>query len=211
MSKLFLASEFGYSGNLLREKLKGFPKNPKVAYIANAADLDDDQIWMTHNREKFIDLGFEIIDVDLRVTQHDNLKEKLEQMDTVYVEGGNTFYLLDISNKSGFTKIIQDLVNKKNKLYIGTSAGSIVAGPNTESTKYLDDLSVVPNFKNFTGFGLVNFVVIPHIGNDDFYRQFEDNYFEMFKNLKMYDYPHICLRDNQAIWAEDNKIEIVQD
>jgi len=210
MSKLFLASEFGYSGDLLKRRLKRFPKNPKVAYIANAADLEEDHTWMNHNRGKFKDLGFEIANIDLCTLQNEALREKLEQMDAIYVEGGNTFYLLDICNKSGFTKIVKELVDKKDKLYIGTSAGSIIAGPNIESSKYLDDLSVAPKLKNFSGFNLVNFLIIPHIGNGDFYKQFENNYFELFENLKNYEYPHICLRDNQAVWVENNKIEIVQ-
>ncbi|HLB51830.1 hypothetical protein A3F07_04330 [candidate division WWE3 bacterium RIFCSPHIGHO2_12_FULL_38_15] len=209
MKKMFLASEFGYSGDLLKEKSQYLADKPKVAYISNAADLDSDREWMNHNRDMFLKLGFEIINIDLRILKFEKLNEALLSTDAVYMEGGNTFYLLDICNKSGFTYIIKDLIINKDKLYIGTSAGSVIAGPNIEFSKFLDDPSAAPELADFTGLGLVNFEVIPHIGNDDFFKLNENCYNDLFKNLKNYKYPHICLRDNQAVWVENDKFEIL--
>lgn len=200
--RLFLTSEFAYSGDYLKQTLPLEEKKHTVAYVANAADLDSDKSWMQHNRDKFLKLGFEIKDIDLKELDHTKLREKLEEVDAIYVEGGNTFYLLHLSNESGFTEIVKDLVINHEKLYIGTSTGSIIAGPNIESTTYIDDLSVVPDLIDYAAFKLVNFVIIPHIGNDEFFKEYEKEYNKLFANLKNYPYPHICLRDNQAVWVE---------
>ncbi len=207
--KLFLASEFGDTGDLLKEVYE-IPPNPRVAYIPNAADDDEDKSWMEHNRDNFKKLGFTITDVDLRNVQGEFLRKELEKQSAIYIEGGNTFKLLDIARKSELDHIVYDLVVNHDTLYIGTSAGSIIAGPNIVSTKYLDDWTVVPDMNDFTSFNLVNFVVVPHLGNDEFYLENKDKYSELFKRLEDSPFAHICIRDNQAVWVDDDTMKILE-
>ena len=180
MKRLLLTSEFAQSGDYLKKVLPSKEQKMSVAYIANAADMDDDKSWMNVNRDKFKELGYHIIDIDLREVQHQELSE-----------------------------MIHELVDTEEILYIGTSAGSIIAGPNIESTKFIDEPEDAPELQNYTSFDLVNFVTVPHVGTGDFYYEYEKGYFELFHNLKHSPYPHICLKDNQAVWVEGNSFKII--
>ena len=172
MKRLLLTSEFAQSGDYLKKVLPSKEQKMSVAYIANAADMDDDKSWMNVNRDKFKELGYHIIDIDLREVQHQELFETIRKHDAIYLEGGNTFYLLQVSNKSGLSEMIHELVDTEEILYIGTSAGSIIAGPNIESTKFIDEPEDAPELQNYTSFDLVNFVTVPHVGTGDFYYEY---------------------------------------
>ena len=89
-------------------------------------------------------------------------REAIEQTDAIFVGGGNTFRLL---------KALQDLdlldpIRRKVKdgaPYIGTSAGSNVAGPTIKTTK---DMPIVQP-RSFDSLGLVPFQISPHFQDPD--------------------------------------------
>lgn len=65
--------------------------------------------------------------------------------------------------------MIQGLINHHGKIYIGTSAGSIIAGPKLPD--YLLDLGeeiIDDELPGATGFGFVNFIIIPHWRSEGF-------------------------------------------
>jgi dipeptidase E len=86
----------------------------------------------------------------------------IEQTDAVFIGGGNTFRLL---------KALQDLdlldpIRRKVKggaPYIGSSAGSNVAGPTIKTTK---DMPIVQP-RSFDSLGLVPFQISPHFQDPD--------------------------------------------
>jgi len=51
--------------------------------------------------------------------------DKLEKNDYIYISGGNTFFLLQELQRTGADKIISRQI-EAGKLYIGESAGAIV-------------------------------------------------------------------------------------
>ena len=55
----------------------------------------------------------------------------LHKCDYIYITGGNTFFLLQELKRKGVDKIISKQV-KLGKLYIGESAGAIIASPDAE-------------------------------------------------------------------------------
>jgi len=55
--------------------------------------------------------------------------EQAMQYDALYVTGGNTAYLLRRMKETGFDGIVKKMVNA-NKVYVGVSAGSLIAAPN---------------------------------------------------------------------------------
>ncbi len=89
-------------------------------------------------------------------------REAIEQTDAIFVGGGNTFRLL---------KALQDLdlldpTRRKVKdgaPYIGSSAGSNVAGPTIKTTK---DMPIVQP-RSFDSLGLVPFQISPHFQDPD--------------------------------------------
>ncbi len=61
---------------------------------------------------------------------------------------------------------------------------------------------------SYDAYKLVDFAIIPHIGGEFNEAHFKE-YAQMYSELANYPYPHICLRDNQAVWVEGDKIQLV--
>ncbi|CAM9270341.1 unnamed protein product [Phaeothamnion confervicola] len=64
---------------------------------------------------------------------------------SIYVDGGNTFYLQHFIRRTGFAAAIDELVRRRGAVYIGVSAGAIVAGRSASTAlwKGWDDPAVV--------------------------------------------------------------------
>lgn len=195
--RLFLTSS-GISG-LKKEfiKLAGNPKGLKCGFVPTAA-IDKNKIYVKFARKEITDLGMELIEIDLR---NKSDIRKLSDCDVIYVNGGNTFYLLKWIRKSGFDKKIKTLL-KKGVVYVGVSAGSYVACPNIEAAKWkhLSD----PNFvkiKNLKALNLVNFLIVAHYTNR--------NKKDVENGVKITNYPVVVLTDKQAVCVKNNKIKVV--
>ncbi len=202
--KLLLTST-GLPNEAIRSKfLQVMGKNPKditVAFIPTAADPEEDKWFVKSAMDEIKEIGMQLFTVDLKEENEQSLREKLAGCDVVYVNGGNTFYLLDWVRKSGFDKVIRDLVGQ-GKVYIGTSAGSLLVGPDISVSGWKSswDRNIV-GLKDFSGLGLVPFVVSPHFAESD--RQVLEN------NMKEVNYPIIALTDKQAVIVFDDKQELI--
>lgn len=204
--KLFLTSE-GLQKNLVNDfkKLIGAKKGVKVAFIPTAAHGEEgDKSWLEEDRRNIAAIGADVFDVDLDELSGNDVRRKLEEADVIWVNGGNTFYLLDRIRKSGFDEMIKSLL--KTRVYASVSAGSIIAGPSIEicQTKIIKDQNKV-GLKDLTGLGLVDFVVLPHVGDysvtphPELIPEFE----------KKVSYPVIPLNNNQAVSFIDGKRKII--
>lgn len=92
-----------------------------------------------------------------------DVRNTLSKVDVIFVAGGNCFYLLQKANESGLTSIIKELKGS-DKIYIGSSAGSCVAGPDLEPIAPIDEPEKA-KLDSTKAFGLVPLVVLPHHGN----------------------------------------------
>src|SRR5258708_26719260 len=99
---------------------------------------------------------------DIKKFAPQELLSVLEKYDVIWVNGGNTFYLLHWAKKSGFMKVIHQLL-EKGKVYVGSSAGTILAGPTIEVAgwKGVDDPNIV-ELENLIALKLVDFHIFPH-------------------------------------------------
>jgi dipeptidase E len=91
-----------------------------------------------------------------------NPRRAVEDADAVFVGGGNTFRLLKALYDFDLLEPIRRAVDK-GLLYIGSSAGAIVAGPSLRTTK---DMPVVQP-PSFAALGLVDFQISPHYLDPD--------------------------------------------
>jgi dipeptidase E len=87
----------------------------------------------------------------------------LDEVDAVYVGGGNTFRILADLRCSGMDRELTEKVHA-GLPYIGLSAGSVIVGPDIEPAGLLDDPSAAPDLHSTAGFGLIDQVVVPHAG-----------------------------------------------
>jgi len=204
--KLLLTST-GLSNKSIQDALLELTKRPfselKVAFIPNAADNYADKWFVIKDRNKLIELGMDVVDVDVREKTQQELLSAFSDCDVIFVAGGNTFYLLQCVKESGAGEIIKDLV-RKGIIYIGSSAGSILVGPSLELIKTLDDPGEAPLLKSYAGLKLVDFVIFPHfIKNNPDKKEIDA--------MKKYseEYKIIPISDEQAVFVEDGNFKII--
>ena len=206
--KLFLASSFDKTASLLAKNC-GEIKDKNVIFIANAADTHKgDTWWIDTDRQAFIKLGCKVNDVDLRVITKNDLEKLLKEYDIIHFCGGSVLYLINLLRGRAFDKLITNFVRKNEIIYTGTSAGSMIAAKDLklsyfdpEEKEYID----VEKIKDFSGLNLVNFLIVPHTNNEDFSK----GNIEMVRNLPKFSQPLVFIYDNQAVFVEDNKFEIL--
>lgn len=160
-ASLILTSSFNTVVNELREKLL-IPAEAVVGFIPTAGDPYPEKPWVDADRDALLALGYQIVDVDLKNKTGDELKGELDSVDIIFVAGGNTSFLAHHAHRSHFGGVVRDLL-KQGKLYIGSSAGSILAGPTVEPFLQSDlaelsglVLDASPCLQ------LVDYVVLPH-------------------------------------------------
>lgn len=205
MRKLFLTSVAAIVLDKVIPLLPKEPKDLKVAFIPTAAEAYEDTSWLAEDRNKLIDMGFNVVDVSISDFNKESLISKLENFDVIFVSGGNTFYLLQEARKSGFDEIVKDLINK-GVLYIGSSAGSVLLAPTISYVKDFDDPEEAPELDSHEGLNMIDFLILPHAGHP--------KYMDTIKNLEKIwtnkGYKVKPLTNEQAFIVEGDSVSLVQ-
>jgi len=200
--KLFLTSAGFPTNNLKTFFLDHLGKKPgeikvvMIAYAKNPVEL----IYVNLSKREFRGMGFENI---LMLNLTDSLSpELLDDTDLVYVCGGNTFAILKRLRETKLDGKIIELV-KNGAIYVGVSAGSIIAGPNIEIAGWGSegDTNEV-GLTDLGGFSLTNTAVFPHY-HDELQAEVEE-----FR--KKVSYQIETLTNEQMLFVEDGQVELVQ-
>lgn len=202
MRKIFLTSVFSEVGDKVANFL-GSPLTLKVAFIPTAADVYDTKPWMEADRQKLVDLSYQVEDYDIKGKTESLIYSDLKDKDAIFVSGGNTFYLLYHTRQSGFDKALQKLI-QEGKIYIGSSAGSILLAPTIEPVKLLDDPKQAPKLSSYNGLNFVNFVVLPHFGKEKYKDRCQSIIKEWSSRVEL-----IPITDKQFIVADGGKRQII--
>jgi peptidase E len=118
----------------------------------------------------------------------------------------NALHLLKESNKTGFIDLIKDLVINQGKVYIGTSAGSIIAGE--KCPDYLLEKTDMLELADQAGYGFVNFTILPHWGSEHFRDMYLKGRIEIaYKDNQV---PLLLLTDTQYVLVEDYSYKIIE-
>lgn len=167
MKKLFLTSD-GLSNQDIVDKflilLPEGDKDVKVLFIPTASRSDNEMFYVRKSEQELINAG--IAKKNIFWLDADNLSAAgdFNQYDVVYVCGGNTFYLMKKLKETGLGEKIIDLINA-GKIYVGVSAGSIVAGPDISIASSGDEKDV--DLDDMRGLGLTQVVVSPHYVSEE--------------------------------------------
>ena len=78
----------------------------------------------------------------------------------IFVEGGNTFFLLQELKRTGADQMLIREVNL-GKMYIGESAGAIVACPDIGYSTVMDAPEKAPDLSDYSALSLVDFYAVP--------------------------------------------------
>jgi dipeptidase E len=120
--------------------------------------LQDRDAYAAKATERFSALGFEMKSAH---TARDPA-EAVAEADAIFIGGGNTFRLLKMLQDLGFIEPIRRRI-REGAPYIGSSAGSNVAGPTIRTT---NDMPIVEP-RSFEALGLVPFQLNPHFQDPD--------------------------------------------
>jgi dipeptidase E len=202
MGKLFLASSINNIASMISRELKGGQKGKKVLFITTASEVEEgDRQWLEKDKKALKNIGLETIDYTIAGKSKNDFVKDFKDIHYVFVSGGNTFYLLEKAQQSGFINFINDYMQKDN-VYFGSSAGAAIAGPDIYPLLRVDSPEKAPNLKGYQGFGLIDIVILPHWGSEDFKELYlnhrlEQAYGDKYKLVLLTDYQFISV-DNEG-------------
>lgn len=171
----------------------------KVLFVPYAL-YDRDAYAMTAN-ERFQRMGYELTSVH-RAT---NPIQAVKNADVVFVGGGNTFRLLKALYDFDLLEVIRERV-AQGMPYVGSSAGSNVAGPTIKTTK---DMPIVQP-PSFDALGLVPFQISPHFQDPDPHSKHmgETQEERILQFLEENDTPVAGLREGAMVLLENGDITL---
>ncbi|GHV14832.1 putative peptidase Lmo0363 [Fibrobacterales bacterium] len=203
MKTLFLASFFSGVASLFKDFVGEDIKGKTVTFIPTAAIPEKVTFYVGADKKALEKLGLIVDELEITKSTQEEIKNKLETNDFIFVSGGNTFYLLQELIKTGTDKIIKEQI-KKGKIYIGASAGSMILSPNIEYAGELDDSGKAPELKNkFKALNEIDFYPIPHFGNIPFKKAGEKIVEKYSSTLKL-----ISISNSQVITVKGKEIKI---
>lgn len=207
MKTLLLASSGSFvteKGFKILGKYKAFSKpldQIKIAYITTASGGVDDKTYIARHKQKMLDQGYDFEEIDIKGKDEKELYEVLKNKDAVYVDGGNTFYLLKYVRESGFDMVIKDLIGQ-GIVYIGSSAGAYIACPTIEMAAWRhQDKYNRYGVTDFTALNVVPFLITAH---------YDPQYKDLLKSMILKSkHPVTILTNDQALLIRDGKTKLV--
>lgn len=200
MKRLLLASYgIGAVASLVGETV-----GLRFAFVPTAAGPEFGlKEWVQADRRGLEVLGCEVSVLDLATVGPAEVEEALTGLDGVFLTGGNSFLLLWHARRSGFAELVAPLVERGDLLYVGTSAGAMVAGPDLAPAANLDNRREVPELESSVALGLVPFTVLPH-DNQPEARAIHDAIVAAHPSL-----PFVRLTDGKAVVVNGDRVEVV--
>ena len=185
------------------------PEDTSLAFVPTAANIEyGNKDWFIKDLINLRKQNFKYIDiVDISALPENIWRPRLETVDIIFFEGGNTYHLMEWVNKSGLKEILPSLL--KNKVYAGLSAGSMITNPDLSlkisQIVYDEDLDKT---EDVDGLGYVDFYFLPHLNSKWFPKLREKNIKEAIKDIKKKVY---ALDDQSALKVVDGEVEIISE
>lgn len=208
MQHLFLTASID-TANVAQNVLNKLKLNsPHTAFVVTPVEAEAKlglKTWEGEERHAMQKAGFHTFDYTITGKTLSQFKQDLENIDVLYVSGGNEQYFREVCDDTGFEKFVKEFV-ASGRPYVGTSCGSIIAGHSMLPTSKLNDLSLLKRPINPSGFGLVNFSVLPHWGLEDFRQGY---IVDSFENMYHEPFPLIAINNYQYIEVTGNNYKII--
>lgn len=146
------------------------PKGLRVAFVPTAMRGESEESakkWIPIGVEDLEKYGMHVELVELEKLNEENVVQAFALFDVIYVFGGNTFYLMQYASTSGFAGHIREIIG--DKIYIGVSAGSVIAGPDIALANWgkHGDRNAV-GLQDLRGLAIVPFTILPHWKGNQF-------------------------------------------
>ena len=180
-----------------------------ILFIDTAAEpeigkVDGDDDWLQADLKALRDQGYQVDRYTVTNKTREEIETEVDEYDVIYMCGGNTIYLLQQLQKTDSFGLIIEKV-KAGKPYIGTSAGSIIAGP--KIPVYLEDSEGL-KLDDYTGFQFINTIIIPHWGSEHFKEMYLEERLKLAYQAS--EPPFLLLSDYHYISvSEDGTIKVI--
>lgn len=184
-------------------------KNYKtVLFIDTAAEpeigiVDGDDDWLQADLQSLRNQGYQVDRYTVTGRTHEQIEIMIDTYDIIYMSGGNAVYLLSQLQTTNAFELIEEKVNL-GKPYIGSSAGSIIAGPKIPI--YLEDSEGV-NIQDVTGFQFTNTIIVPHWGSVHFKEMYLEHRLKLAYLAS--EPPFLLLSDFHYVSIDGNRIEVI--
>jgi dipeptidase E len=178
--KLLLTSG-GITNDTLAGELEQLAGKPfaelKIGFIPSAAfgDPSDDKSWLIKDLYRLVERGATVAVISLADLTPEEIAAQLEQVDVVFMGGGDTFYLSWLMQQKGLFELLPKLF--ETKVYAGISAGSMIATASLRTVSFSirkPDVSdaelelLGPEGRSSARtLGLVDFLIRPHMNNEE--------------------------------------------
>ncbi|MCF7910529.1 peptidase E [Candidatus Pacearchaeota archaeon] len=204
MNLILMSDNSLLKDNIKKEFLRLIPKkieNLKIAVLYTLKNIGDEK-YLGNVIEDLVSLGIKKGNIKyINLTLEEDIT-KFELNDVLYVCGGNTYYILNRIKKLGLESLMKNLV-KKGSLYLGVSAGSIIAGEDIKIARYVSegDKNEI-GLRDLSGLGFTNISIFPHFREDLLSKV------EVFR--KKVKYPVQTLKDGEAVLINNKKIKVIK-
>lgn len=201
--KLLLCSEGFHTENTVQAcvELCGKPKNEiSIAIINEAYAVESgDKRWVLNNlNDVASNFPAEIDLINLLALSLDEVEQRIMAKDVVFVVGGHTDYQMYVFQKTGFANLLPKIL--VSKVYVGSSAGSMVTGRRVSSGAYHELYGERETFGVREYLGLVDFALKPHMNSP----HFPHNRPEILERVAAdMTFPVYGLQDDSAIVVDD--------
>ena len=204
LKNMILTSSLYESIELVKKFLDKNTESKKILFIPTATNVDEYKKYIYLTQKAFEDFGYEVENFDVSIFSEEIAKEKLSQAKIVFISGGNTFYLLQELKRKNLTSYLKERI-ENGLLYIGESAGSVIATPDIEYASIVDDKTLATELDDYAGLNLVDFYIVPHFEEEPFVES-SRNTVELYKDkldLKL-------INNKEAILVENNNFTIIK-
>lgn len=164
--KLFLTSYLAGTKELVQSFLA---KNDvqEILFIPTAANVEEYRDYVDEGIAALKENGYDVTVLDIATAPHSKSAQVIKNFGCLCISGGNTFYLLQELKRNGLLDLIKQKI-QDDMLYIGESAGAIIACPDISYNQIMDDKTIATELTNYSGMGLVDYYVLPHNGEFPF-------------------------------------------
>lgn len=202
MIRLLLTSSFKDVISHFIEFANDNLEGKRITFIPTASKPETIVHYVFLAKRKLESLGMIVENLDISTAPIEKINETLERNEFIYVSGGNTFFLLQELRKSGADQLLIQHINS-GKLYIGESAGAVIASPHIEYIHFLDDKGKAKQLQDFKGMDLIDHYPVPHFNNIPFKRAVSDLIAHYETKL-----PLLPISNTQVIQVMGNKITV---
>jgi len=161
MRKLFLASLFKDVVQIFERFVDEGLAGKTVTFIPTAALPDKLDFHIKYSKQLLSDMGLIVDELEISTADYVDIVSKLQTNDYIYVAGGNTFFLLQEMKRTGAGTVIKEQVDA-GKMFIGESAGAIIAAPDIEYAKDTDNPLAAPRLDSYESLNMIEFYPVPH-------------------------------------------------